>query len=114
MSVKISINRASITAKVETAWNKGLAMLSKEILDDCNQYCKYDSGDLILSSYRNSVLKEGKLIWQKPYAKRQYWEIQTAHKDMNPNASWKWCEVAKTKHMRQWQAQAEKAVRDNL
>ena len=114
MSVKISINRASITAKVQTAWNKGLAVLSKEILDDCNQYCKYDSGDLILSSYRHSVLKEGKLIWKKPYAKRQYWEIQTAYKDMNPNASWKWCEVAKTRHMRQWQAQAEKAVRDNL
>lgn len=114
MPVRISINRTSITAKVQTAWNKGLALLSNEILNDCNQYCKEDTGALIQSSYIHSVLKEGKLIWKTPYAKRQYWEIRTAHTDVNPNASWKWCEVAKTRHLRQWQAQAEKAVRDNL
>ena len=114
MAVTININRAAVEAKVKSAWDKGLAILSEEVLNDCNQYCKEDTGVLIQSSLIHSIPKQGKLVWQTPYAKRQYWEIRTAHTDKNPNASWRWCEVAKAKHKYQWARQAEKLMRDNL
>ena len=114
MPVKINMDKHSITARVQNAWDKGLAILSEEILNDCNIYCKKDEGTLIESSHLHSVPAEGKLIWQTPYARRQYWEIKTADTHKNPQASWKWAEVAKRKHMAQWEKQAQRLLEMNL
>jgi hypothetical protein len=114
MAVKININTTRVEAKVMSAWEKGLPLLSSEILNDCNQYCKEDTGMLIASSFVHSRLDEGKLIWKTPYARRQYWEIQTAYKTVNPNATWKWCEEAKRRHVDRWQKQAQRLLEMNL
>ena len=114
MPVKIQINPNTVTAKVVTAWDKGLKDLSDEILADCNEFCKDDQDTLIRSSYTHSKPEKGKLIWQTDYAKRQYWEIRTAIKDKNPNASWKWCEVAKRRYKNRWKELAEMKLRENL
>lgn len=115
MPVKVFINRHNVEVRVEYAFKHGMGVLSNEILNDCNQYCKMDTGDLIASSYIHSKLDEGKLIWQTPYARRQYWEIRTAITDNgNPKATWKWCEAAKKAHLKQWERQAQIALRENL
>ena len=113
--VKINIDRKRVAAKIEGAWGKGLPLLSEEILTDCNEFVKVASHTLEQSAIIHSIPAEGKLIWQTPYARRQYWEIQTAHHDINPNATWKWCEVAKKKYANgKWQKQAQKLVEMNL
>lgn len=114
MPVKINIPKGAVVAKVEKAFKAGLPQLSEEILNDCNQYCKEDTGMLIASSLVHSRPQEGKLIWQTPYARRQYWEIRTAYTDVNPSATWKWCEVAKRLHKDQWQRQAQRLMEMNL
>lgn len=111
MSVKINISETGIKAKIDNIWETGLEMLSSQILKDCNLYCKEDTGMLILSSYIHSDLKHGKLIWNTPYAARQYYEIQTAYPDVNSNASWRWCELAKTRHQADWGRQAQAIMR---
>ena len=111
MPVIIKIDPNQCAAKVQTAWDKGLAKLSEEILADCNEYCKEDQGTLIASSLVHSRPQEGKLIWQTPYARRQYWEIRTS---LKPGRTWKWCETAKRKWKSRWQKLAEKGLRENL
>jgi hypothetical protein len=111
MAVRIEINENSIRAKIDNTWQNGLEMLSSQILRDCNMYCKEDTGMLIMSSYIHSRLKEGLLIWQTPYAARQYYEIPTAYTDVNPQASWRWCEVAKQNHLAEWGRQAQAITR---
>lgn len=111
MSVKINISPQQVEAKVMTAWTKGLYDLSNEILADCNEYCKEDQHTLINSSLTHSRPQEGKLIWQTPYAKRQYWEIRTS---LTPGRTWKWCETAKRKWKSRWQRLAERGLKDNL
>lgn len=113
MPVKIIIDKDKVATRIEYSFKKGMGALANEILNDCNQYCKFDTGTLIASSYIHSKLDEGLLIWQTPYARRQYWGIRTAYPDMNPKATWKWCEVAKGVHLKQWERQAQKAM-DNL
>ena len=108
MPTTIKVDKSKVEAKVTGAWKECLPQLCEEILNDCNQYCKEDTGMLIASSFIHSRLDEGKLIWQTPYAKRQYWEIQTAFTDVNPQATWKWCEVAKRNHLGRWERQAQK------
>ena len=111
MSVKIIVNEKTIQAKIDNTWKSGLEMLSSQILRDCNRYCKEDTGMLIMSSYIHSRLDEGLLIWQTPYAARQYYEIPTAYHDVNGEASWRWCEVAKRNHRDRWARQAQAIVR---
>lgn len=111
MAVRIEINENSIRAKIDNTWQNGVEMLSSQILRDCNMYCKEDTGMLIMSSYIHSRLKEGLLIWQTPYAARQYYEIPTAYTDVNPQASWRWCEVAKQNHIDEWGRQAQAITR---
>jgi hypothetical protein len=111
MSVKFNIDTNKIQVKMDNTWKTGLEMLSSQILRDCNKYCKEDTGMLIVSSFIHSDLKNGRLVWQTPYAARQYYEIRTAYKDVNSNASWRWCEVAKTNHKDTWARQAQAIVR---
>lgn len=114
MPVRIQINIPQVGANVTGAWEKSLEPLATEIREDCNKYCKERDGTLIRSSLIHSQLDQGRLIWQTPYAKRQYWEIETAHKDKNPNASWKWCEVAKAKFKEKWKRLAERLLKEHL
>lgn len=111
MAVRIEINENTIQAKIDNAWENGLEMLSSQILKDCNEYCKEDTGMLIMSSYIHSDLKHGRLIWRTPYAARQYYEIPTAYKDVNSRASWRWCEVAKSNYLTRWGRQAQAITR---
>lgn len=107
MAVKINIDGDMIIYKIDRSIKNGMGMLSAIILQDCNKYCKEDTGALMISSYVHSKLDEGKLIWRTPYAARQYYEIKTAYPDVNGNASWRWCEVAKNNHHAQWEKQAQ-------
>lgn len=111
MSVKITINENNIKATIDDTWESGLEMLSSQILKDCNRYCKEDTGMLIMSSLIHSDLKKGRLVWNTPYAARQYYEIRTAYTDVNSNASWRWCEVAKSLHQADWGRQAQAIMR---
>lgn len=111
MSVRIEINEGSIQAKIDGNWANGLEMLSSQILKDCNLYCKEDTGMLIMSSYIHSDLKHGKLVWNTPYAARQYYEIPTAHHDVNSQAVWRWAEYAKSLHLADWGRQAQAIMR---
>ena len=114
MPVKMNIKPRAVVAKIETAWERGLPVLSEEILADCNELCKEDTGTLIQSSLIHSDLRNGRLIWQTPYARRQYWAIRTAHKDKNPQATWKWCHAAKKRWQERWNRLAQKCLRDDL
>lgn len=110
MAVKVDINIPKLQAKIQTTIKNNMGVLANEILNDINQYCKEDTGMLIASSYIHSKLDEGRLVWQTPYARRQYYEIKTAYKDVNPNATWKWCAVAKSKHKSEWERKAQKLL----
>lgn len=111
MPVRINVSPEKIQVVIDSKWKNGLEMLSTEILNDCNQYCKEDTGMLIMSSYIHSRLDQGLLVWQTPYARRQYYKIVTAYTDVNPNARWKWAQYAKEKHLDEWKRKAKEIMR---
>lgn len=114
MSVRININKTLVTQKVERATEKALWEVTSNIMADCNEFVKHDKGTLEGSSMIHSLPEKGVITWQTPYARRQYWEIKTAHKNFNPNATWKWCEAAKLKYKEKWTRQIQKAFNKNL
>lgn len=106
----IRIDQNAVVARVMGQWDKALPMLTEAIRNDCNQYCKKDSGDLITSSETATDYKRGIMRWQTAYARRQYWEIRTAYKDVNSRATWKWVHVAKAKYQDKWVRQAARLM----
>lgn len=102
--MRVNIPKQAIMKKVMNAFDNGLPFLTEEILNDCNQYAKEDTGMLIQSSYIHTEFSDGVLVWQTPYAKRQYWDIKTS---LMPGRTWKWAEYAKARHLSQWQRQAQ-------
>lgn len=112
MPVRITVDQNRIARRVSHPLNEqGMEMLCSQILRNCNEYCKEDTGMLIASSMIHSDLKHGVLIWQTPYAARQYYEIRTAYTDVNPMATWRWVESAKTNYATQWGRQAQALLR---
>lgn len=112
MPVKIMINTSKVGARVMGVFNtEVLPELSEEILADCNEYCKEDTHALIDSSLIHSQPEKGLLIWETPYAKRQYWAIKTS---LTPGRTWKWCETAKRKKKKLWAKSAERRLRSKL
>ena len=106
----IRIDQNAVVARVMGQWDKALPMLTEEILNDCNQYCKEDTGALIASSMTHSDFNNGVMKWVTPYARRQYWEIRTAYQDVNSRATWKWVHVAKAKYQEKWTRQAARLM----
>ena len=112
MPVRVNISPETVMAHVMGAWNKALFALTTEILADCNDYCKRSPNHTMRdSSLIHSKPAEGLMVWETPYARRQYWEIQTA---LTPGTTWRWVETAKGKHKDRWDALAQKGVKDNL
>ena len=111
MSVRIKVNESGIEQTIEHNFNNARSVICSQILRDCNEFCKEDTGMLILSSLIHSKLNEGLLIWNTPYAARQYYEIQTANPSPNHNATWRWVEVAKQRYFSRWVRQADEYVR---
>lgn len=114
MGVIIKIKWLLVDKKVRGAWDKSLPKTTNEILEDCNEYAKYRDGTLVESSQTHTEFDKGKLVWKTPYAKRQYWKIETAIKEKHPNATWRWCEAAKSEHLEEWKAKAQKEFENNL
>lgn len=110
MPVTIKFNPSTTTFKITNTFNSNLGLLCSEILNDCNEYCKMDTGMLIASSYIHSKLDQGLIIWQTPYARRQYWEIRTAYTDNRSKAQWKWAHAAKRDNLAKWNAQAQRLM----
>lgn len=108
MPIRINIDPNRCAAKVMGVWKENLPGLSAQVLQDCNQYVKVDQHILEGSSYEHSILEEGKLIWQTPYAKRQYWKIETS---LTPGRTWKWCETAKRKCREAWRKFAQRGYK---
>lgn len=110
--MKCTINKAQVKMRIKDAWKAGLWRLSEEILEDCNEYCKRSPDHTMRdSSLAQSKPQDGILVWETAYARRQYWEIQTA---LTPGTTWKWCETAKRNHKQQWEEQAKRGFLANL
>ena len=108
MPVTVKFDKAKVLARIDLSDPTKMKQLCEIIRADCNEYCKRDKGGLIASSMTNSKLEQGRIVWNTPYARRQYYEIRTASADVNPKATWRWAEVAKNQHLDKWLRQAKK------
>lgn len=100
MSVKLEFNIPKITAKLTPKYQQAQAALDIQVLKDSNYYIPKDEGTLEASGVIASG--GGKVEWNTPYAREQYYEKPNKSHDTNPNARMKWFEFAKAQWGQQW------------
>lgn len=103
MSVQVQFDTAAVAQKIENRLNKVQAMLDMQVLKDSNYFCPMDTGMLKNSGILATVPGSGKVIWNTPYAHKQYYECPNKSHQENPNACMKWFEAAKAKWSKAWE-----------
>lgn len=106
LNVRISIN--SVDEKIKKNIARCQKRLDAQIIKDSNYYCPMQRGILQKSAIINTRIGSGKIIWNTPYAREQYYGKPNKSKQFNPNARMEWFEAAKAKKMKEW----EKIVND--
>lgn len=109
VSVRIKVHNPGMTAsRLKSVFeSKALPVVSEQILTDCNTYVRMQSGNLADSGHTEAGGK--RIVWNTSYAKRVYY-TGTPRKNVNPNASLRWCEKAKRNHQAEWAQQATRLV----
>lgn len=105
--------QAASSSVLAQAVNKSLALNADTFKDDCNFYCKMDTGRLIDSSYTVVKGTTCSVVWATPYARRQYYTGRPS-KDRNANASLQWAAKAQRTYGKQWAALIEKGIKHFL
>lgn len=111
--VTVTLDRARVKARIKAGIDKMIPAVTEQALADCNYFAKRDQGTLIESSETASDIQNGELVWNTPYAKKQYY-TGTPSKDVNPNASLMWCEKAKDTYGGDWQKIAQKQFEEGM
>lgn len=108
--VKIKLHNPGLTRfrLEERFYNHVQPIVAEKILADCNHFVRMQSGTLANSA---RIEEKGKIIrWKTPYAKRVYY-TGTPRKNVNPNASLRWCEKAKIQFGNSWGIQASELMK---
>ena len=106
-SIRLDMDVRKVLGRLQKRLDDALPLIANEVRSDCNRYVRVDQSTMRQSSYTASDLANGKIIWNTPYAKRMYY-TGTPSKDVNAEASLRWCETAKEKHAQEWLALAQR------
>ena len=71
--VTVTIDRSRVAARIKAGTAAMIRTVSEQALSDCNYFAKRDQGTLIESSQTASDVENGQLVWDTPYARRQYY-----------------------------------------
>ena len=107
--VTVKIHNPGMTASrlKNLFYDRALPVVAEQMLSDCNTYVRMQDGTLANSARIENGGRD--ITWNTRYAKKVYYTGRP-RKNVNPNASLKWCEKAKRKHAKDWASRATDIV----
>ena len=99
----VKVDLSGVSRKIKSNAERAQFILDEQVLKDSNFYAPLDTGELIRSSLRMSLIGQGRLIWDTPYARINYYGVnRNFSKDKNSMAGPLWFEMAKSRHLMEW------------
>jgi hypothetical protein len=111
-AIRADIDYRKIERKLDAAVDRGQKVLDLQVLKDCEPYVPRDEGELVRSGIRATNPGDGEVVWDAPYANRQYYGFPNKARDVNPLASRYWFERAKAARETVWKRIAKAKVGD--
>lgn len=106
--MKIQWNKQRLQARIQAGTELATVALTEAVIEYGNIYVREDQGTLKDSALIKSRPKEGKAIWDTPYAKRVYY-TGAPSKDKNSQASLMWADKGIKTHQKELQQIAQNA-----
>lgn len=91
MGVKVTADKTKIAMRIKAGSELATIAVTEAVVEYGNIFVREDQGTLMNSALIASKPKEGKAVWDTPYAKRMYY-TGTPVKDKNPQASLMWAQ----------------------
>lgn len=101
-NVKVNFSPKGVQDRFASKAHRAQFLLDQQVAKDSNYYCPRDVGSLQDSVIPSAASGSGLLIWDEPYARKQYYDYPNKSKDQNPNASMKWFEKSKKVCKSKW------------
>ena len=101
-NVKIQFDEKQLTERLKKKIELCQKVLDSQVLKDSNYFCPMYTSVLMKSGILYTVIGKGRIVWQTPYADKQYYNFPKKSKTHNPNARMKWFEEAKSRHLKDW------------
>ena len=101
--MKVLFQTENLKDRIFNAISEAQLELSEIALEDCNKFCKVDTGETRASSYKASNLSKGSLTWNTKQARYAYF-LGEADASKNPLASRLWAHKAATLYNKKWLA----------
>jgi hypothetical protein len=113
MSVRVTLDKAEVKARIEAAEKKAIPIIANEFLKNANYFCREDSSTLIKSSILASDLENGNLVWNTDYARKVYY-TGIPSTDTNPEASLMWAHKAHTLYGKKYERMYNKIIKETV
>lgn len=100
--VKITFNKNQVKTQIHGLTEKAQKKLDSAVLKDSNYFCPEKESFLMKSAILHTVIGSGHVVWNTPYARKQYYGLKNKSHLKNPNATYKWFESAKARKLNEW------------
>lgn len=100
--VTFTVNKAKIRTRLKNANKTAQKWLDNEVLKDTTPYVPRVTGELERSGIAGTVIGFGRVVYNKPYARRQYYGYFEHSKQAHPMATRAWFQASKAVNRGKW------------
>ena len=113
VSVRLELDTPQVTNRFEARFQRAQRFLDSEVLRCSAPYVPMRDGNLMRSGTNGTKLGSGQVIYNAPYAKRNYYGL-TFHfsKDKHPQACAQWFEKSKATSKDDWLNGVAKIIKE--
>ncbi len=112
IDARLEINTAKTLSRFDPKYQLAQKRLDSEVVRCCSPYVPMRDGNLMRSGINGTKLGSGQVIWNAPYARRQYYGLNFHFStDKHPQACAQWFEKAKAVHKKEWLDVVKKTIK---
>lgn len=102
MKIEVDFNSVKVGTRLANGRNRAQKWLDNEVLKDSTPYVPRLTGALERSGISGTKIGSGEVVYNTPYARRQYYGEFQHSKQAHTNATRTWFETAKAINRAKW------------
>jgi hypothetical protein len=108
-SGRLVFHESALRSRLSSGVGQAQKALDLQVMKDCDPYVPADTLNLANTARRATDVGSGEIVWEGPYAAKQYYELPHKSRDRHPLAVTRWFEHAKAARKAAWIRVAKKA-----
>lgn len=102
MKIDVKIFYERVGRKIVAKKARAQKVVDVTVIKDSARFVPFETGTLEKSAMENSKIGSGLVVYNTPYAKRQYYGKFDHAKNKHPHATRLWFEAAKAENLDKW------------